>query len=50
MMPEAATRAFTAHASLVARRARKGKGKAVAKTEDNMEFKEKDRIVRGASS
>jgi hypothetical protein len=43
MMPEAATHAFTANVSLVAWRARKGKRTAVAKTEDNMEFKEKDR-------
>ena len=43
MMPEAATCAFMAHASLVAQRARKGKGKAVVKMEDTMRSKEEDK-------
>ena len=42
MMPEAATRVFMEHASLVSQRARKGKGKDVVKIEDNIEFKDKE--------
>jgi hypothetical protein len=40
IIPEAATRTFMAHASLVSRGARKGQGNPAVKIEDHIEFEE----------